>query len=164
MRLALAAALLVTCLAGCGQDHVAGATPPSPTIYTATLTASSACAAQLPAELGIRVYEAKLDGSLLLWSAPTMQGQYTSTLKVVGDTVSLDIGRGWIDPQGDIFYGLWEKVGDRELTIDGNGSGRIEGSVMSGTFRGHFDSWSDYAGGPAADCQAADHHFALTPR
>jgi hypothetical protein len=182
MRLALAAALLVSCLAGCedggrsrsftGPRAVPILTPvvvPSPTVvYTGTLSASHACADQLPAGDAVRVYVVTLsaDGRLT-WSAPTIpqspdpQGSW---LKVDGDLVSLMVGSGW-QSQGEVFHGIWEdRGGGHELAISGRGSGLVEGAGMSGTFEGDFYTWDENSSVPGISCHAADHRFTLTPR
>jgi hypothetical protein len=177
VRLALAAALLVSCLVGCGdgfarlpQSATALPTPltsatPAPVLYTATLSASSSCARQLPAGEVVRVYDVAMSaGGVLQWEAPTItqpRADQRSWLKVDGGTVSLVIGGG-NDPIGDVFYGIWEDLGGgRALAIYGQGSGQVEGSVMSGTLKGDFEFLGTDMGG--AICHAADHHFTLIP-
>jgi hypothetical protein len=168
MRLAFAAALAVTWLAGCGHDQVTEATPASPRVYTATLTASSSCARHLPPGLAVRTYQAAAfpDGHLH-WIGPTVtepQGSHQfSSWKVDGDSVSLTIGEQPEDRWDEfVFHGIWEDLGGgHQLTIYGRGTGRVEGSAMTGTFEGDFTSW--YTAGGGTDCTAADHHFTLTP-
>jgi hypothetical protein len=184
MRLALAAALLASGLAACGgsggvqsvtgleRDTPSPPPTPPPVMYTATLTASSACARQLPAGEAVRVYEVTRSASGgLHWSGPTViepEGhRQISSLKVDGDSVSLAIGGGPLDPESDIFNGIWEHAGNQELTISGRGSGRVKGAAMSGTFEGDFDSWVDTSNGAEShwtSCHAADHRFELAPR
>jgi hypothetical protein len=162
MRLAFAASLLVSCLTGCGDEDRSLTGPTPPTVYTATLSASSSCSRQLPAGDAVRVYEVSSAGGYLLWSAPTItqsRVDQRSTLKVDGDTVSLVIGAS--DRQEDIFYGIWEDLGGaRTLAISGHGGGRVEGSAMSGTFEGAFDAGGSSV--PGTTCYAVDHHFTLT--
>jgi hypothetical protein len=169
MRLAIAAALLVSGLAGCGQDRsiTLPPPPPPPTAYSATLSASPACAGKLPAGEAVRVYQVMLSaGGTLQWEAPTItqsRADQRSSLKMDGGAVSLVIGSGWPDPQGDIFYGIWEDLGGAgTLTVYGHGNGRVEGSSMNGTFEGDFDSRGTNV--PGVNCHAADHRFTIEPR
>ncbi len=168
-RLAAAAALLVSCLVGCGDGGVSlPVTPSNPTtVYSATLSASSSCAGKLPAGEAVRVYEVTMSyGGDLLWQAPTItqsRADQRSTLKMDGGAVSLVIGNGWPDPQDTLFYGIWEDLGGgRVLAVYGQGSGQAQGSAMSGTFEGDFDA--EGANGAWSSCHAADHHFTLTPQ
>jgi hypothetical protein len=168
MRLGPAAVLLASCLVGCGQDRsITLPPPPATTAYTATLSASSACAGKLPAGEAVRVYEVTMsEGGVLQWTAPTIhqaRADQRSSLKIDGGAVSLVIGSGWPDPRDDIFYGIWEEVGGAgTLTVYGHGSGRVEGFSMSGTFEGDFDSWGTNV--PGVSCHAANHHFTFVPR
>jgi hypothetical protein len=165
----LTAALLFSFLAGCRDGAVTlpeSATAPPPAVYTATLSASSRCANNLPAGEAVRVYEVTgLADGTLQWSAPTIiqsRADQKSSLKVDGHAVSLVIGSGWSDPELEVFEGIWEGLGGGgSLAIYGTGRGRFEGPEMSGTFEGDFESWND--NGPVT-CRAGNHHFTLVPR
>jgi len=185
MRLAFIA-MCLTLSGGCGSPNVAGpsdrsarrSVPLPPVIiatahgivYTATLTASAACAFVLEPEARERIYTETLrsDGTMD-WSAPSLDppsGHATISSGVLSDdtlSFSIDVER---DPQSDDFHGLWEDLGSgKVLNISGKGSGVVRGSEVTGTFDGLFALY-DPLDPPqpgifftAHYCKARDHQF-----
>jgi len=147
-----------------------GTAPAVIAVYTATLTASAACAFVLEPEARKRTYTATLlsDGTID-WSAPTLDppsGHATISSGVLSDNVlsfSIDVDR---DSQSDDFHGLWEDFGSGKiLNISGKGSGAVRGAEITGTFDGLFALY-DPLDPPQPGilftghyCKARDHQF-----
>jgi len=147
-----------------------GTVPAVVAVYSATLTASAACAFVLEPEARERTYTESLrSNGTIDWSGPTLNppsGHATISSGVVSDNAlsfSIDVER---DPQSDDFHGLWEDFGSgRILNISGKGSGVVRGSEVTGTFDGLFALY-DPLDPPQPGtvftthyCRAPDHQF-----
>jgi len=187
MRLAIIVICLVVCACGSSPlgptngghaaESTGGATLPGGgtvseviAVYTATLTASAACAFVLESEARSRTYTETLrSNGTVEWSGPSLNppsGHATISSGVLSDdalSFSIDVER---DPQSDDFHGLWEEFGSgKVLNISGKGSGVVRGSKVTGTFDGLFALY-DPLDPPqpgilltAHYCKARDHQF-----
>lgn len=149
-----------------------GSVPAVRAVYTATFTASAACALVLEPEARERTYTATLrsDG-MIDWSGPNLNppsGHQTISSGVLSAnslSFSIDLER---DPQSDDFHGLWEDFGSGKiLNISGKGSGVVRGTEVAGAFDGLFALY-DPLDPPqpgtlftAHYCAARDHQFRL---
>jgi hypothetical protein len=181
MKMLFALSVMVLCFVGCNDPT--GPTPASRprrqplnpwftsnivvTVYSATFTASAACAQELPSAVRTRSYVASFmnDGSIQ-WSGPTVHappGHRTiSSGSLVGNRFSFSLGLKH-DPQSDEFNGIWDNLSASEyFNIEGNGDGRIEGATISGSFSGLFAFYTRSAT-ETGDvwCKADDHGFSL---
>jgi hypothetical protein len=110
-------------------------------VYSATFTASTSCASELPAAARQRTYTATLfaDGNIG-WSGPTVRPpsghRAVSSGTITGDifSFSIDFDR---DPQSDDFHGIWDEMGGGTvLNISGKGIGTVHGPEINGRLNG----------------------------